>query len=118
MILKRFSHLLLVLALVAATTFAPFQKAALAQSKAQTAPAAQTTAPDLATRLGTIEKALDEKRQELHIPGVSFVIVKDDKVIYMKGLGFKDVERKLPLHPTRCLPSARPPKPSRRSPPQ
>jgi CubicO group peptidase (beta-lactamase class C family) len=100
MLLKRFSHLLLVLALFVATTLAPFQKAALAQSKAQTATAAtQTAAPDLSARLAIIEKALDEKRKELHIPGVSFVIVKDDKVVYMKGLGLKDVERNLPVTP-------------------
>ncbi len=99
MLLKRFSHLLLVLALIAATTLSPFQKAALAQSKAQAATATQTTAPDMPARLAAIEKAIDEKRKELHIPGVSFVIVKDDKVIYMKGLGLKDVERKLPVTP-------------------
>ena len=101
MLLKRFSHLLLVLALIAATTLAPFQKSALAQSKPQTAAAAgaQTAAPDLQSRLAAIEKAIEEKRKELHIPGVSFVIVKDDKVIYMKGLGLKDVERNLPVTP-------------------
>lgn len=101
MILKRFSHLLLVLALFVATTLAPFQKAVLAQSKSQgtVAAKAQVTAPDLSARLAVIEKALDEKRRELHIPGVSFVIVKDDKVIYMKGLGLKDVERNLPVTP-------------------
>src|ERR1044071_1744457 len=99
MILKRFSHLLLVLALVAATTLSPFQKAALAQAQAQTTAASQTTAPDLSARLAAIEKALDEKRRELHIPGVSFVIVKDDKVISVKGLGLKDVGRNLPVTP-------------------
>jgi CubicO group peptidase (beta-lactamase class C family) len=100
MLLKRFSHLLLVLALIAATTLAPFQKSATAQSKPQTAAAGtQTAAPDLQSRLAAIEKAIEEKRRELHIPGVSFVIVKDDKVIYMKGLGLKDVGRNLPVTP-------------------
>ena len=100
MLLKRFSHLLLVLALIATTTLAPFQKSALAQSKAQTATAGtQTAAPDLQSRLAAIEKAIDEKRRELHIPGVSFVIVKDNKVVYMKGLGLKDVGRNLPVTP-------------------
>jgi CubicO group peptidase (beta-lactamase class C family) len=103
MILKRFSHLLLVLALILATILAPFQKTALAQSKSQstaTATAAQaTTTPDLQARLAAIEKAIEEKRKEYHIPGVSLVIVKDDQVVYMKGLGLKDVERKLPVTP-------------------
>jgi CubicO group peptidase (beta-lactamase class C family) len=62
---------------------------------------AQATAPivtsDTAAALATIEKAIDQKRQELGIPGLSLVIVKDDQVIYMKGLGVKDFEKKLPV---------------------
>src|SRR5262249_11443881 len=50
-------------------------------------------------RLAAIEKTIDEKRKELGIPGVSLVIVKDDRVIYLKGLGVKDVERRLPVTP-------------------
>jgi CubicO group peptidase (beta-lactamase class C family) len=100
MILKRFSHLLLVLALLTAATLTPFRKDALAQAKTGSAAAtAQTTVPDLQSRLAAIEKALEEKRKEYHIPGVAFVIVKDDHVIYVKGLGLKDVERKLPVTP-------------------
>ncbi len=49
--------------------------------------------------LAAIEKSIEQRRQELGIPGVSLVIVKDDKVIYMKGLGLKDFERKLPVTP-------------------
>src|SRR4030095_8179835 len=49
--------------------------------------------------LAAIEKAIDQKRQELGIPGASLVIVKDDRVVYMKGLGVKDFERKLPVTP-------------------
>jgi CubicO group peptidase (beta-lactamase class C family) len=98
MTLKRFSHLLLVPALFIATTFAPFKCPALAQSTTQGA-AAATTAPDLNARLAEIEQAIEGKRKEYHIPGVALVIVLDDKVIYMKGLGLKDVERNLPVTP-------------------
>lgn len=52
-------------------------------------------APDLAAKLAAIEKAIDDKRKELGVPGLSLVIVKDDRVIYSKGLGLKDVERNL-----------------------
>src|SRR4051812_15194804 len=97
MLLKRFSHLLLVLALVAATIFSPVQRAAFAQSATQTTSAAPAT--DLSARLAEIEKAIEAKRQKYHVPGISLVIVKDDKVIYMKGLGLKDVERNLPVTP-------------------
>src|ERR1051326_501770 len=64
-------------------------------SQAQAAAAAQ----DLDARLAASEKAVDAKRQELGTPDLSLVIVKDDKVIYMKGLGYKDFERKLAVTP-------------------
>ncbi len=63
-------------------------------------PQAATAAPaDLAERLAAVEKFVEERRQQLGIPGVSLVIVKDDRVIYMKGLGHKDFERKAPVTP-------------------
>src|SRR4051812_37065813 len=98
MTLKRFSHFLLALALIFSTASAPFQRAVFAQAT-QSSAAATQTAPDLQTRLAAIEKAVEEKRKELHIPGVSLVIVKDDHVIYAKGLGLKDVERNLGVTP-------------------
>ena len=100
MILKRFSHLLLVPALLASITLAPFQSAALAQAKPQAATTnASASSSDLASRLAAIEKAVEEKRKAYHIPGISLVIVKDDQVIYMKGLGLKNIERNLPVTP-------------------
>src|SRR5437762_11515697 len=97
MTLKRFSHLLFVLALVATTILSPVQRVALAQSATQAA--TQAAAPDIKACLAAIEKAIEAKRQEYHIPGASLVIVKDVHVICMKGLGLKDVERSLPVTP-------------------
>src|SRR3954447_6293354 len=57
------------------------------------------TATDYITALAAIEKSLEEKRKELGIPGMSLVIVKDDKVIYLKGLGVKDFEKNIPVTP-------------------
>ena len=57
----------------------------------------QTAEPSMETRLAAIEKAIEDGRTALHIPGLSFVIVKDDKVIYSKGFGLRDVERSLPV---------------------
>lgn len=103
MTLKRFSHLLLVSTLFVTTILASFQLPTLAQSTTQDAAAATTstttTAPDLKARLAKIEQAIEEKRKQYHIPGISLAIVHDDKVIYMKGLGLKDVERNLPATP-------------------
>ena len=45
--------------------------------------------------LKTIEDKTDARRKELGIPGMSLVIVKDDQVIYAKGLGYKDFENKV-----------------------
>ncbi len=94
---KRCSRLFLTLSLVVLTSVAPFATPLVAQPPAQTQTAA--SAPDLSARLAAVEKAIDDKRKELGIPGVSLVIVKDDQVIYMKGLGVKDFEHNLPVTP-------------------
>jgi CubicO group peptidase (beta-lactamase class C family) len=84
--MKRIAHLLLAVALAA-----PLVAARPA--------AAQAPAADLDSRLAAIAKTVDEKRQELGIPGASLAIVKDDKVIYAKGFGLRDVDRNLPVTP-------------------
>ena len=60
---------------------------------------AATTATDYSAPLAVIEKTLDEKRKEFGIPGISLAIVKDDKVIYLKGFGVKDFEHNTPVTP-------------------
>src|SRR5215213_900840 len=57
------------------------------------------TAVDYTSALAAIEKSLQDKRKEFGIPGISLAIVKDDKVIYLKGLGVKDYEKKIPVTP-------------------
>jgi CubicO group peptidase (beta-lactamase class C family) len=95
--LRRYLSLALVAAVLlsGAQAFAP-RVAAQTAAKVQTDSAA-THALD--ARLAAIEKAVDEKRIALGIPGVSLVIVKDDKVVYLKGLGYRDFERKVPVTP-------------------
>ena len=66
---------------------------------AQQQAAAAATAQDYSAALAAIEKAIDEKRKELGIPGISLAIVKDDQIIYLKGLGEKDRDKKLPVTP-------------------
>ena len=60
---------------------------------------ATATAQDYSAALTAIEKAIDDKRKELGIPGLSLAIVKDDQIIYIKGLGEKDIVKKLPVTP-------------------
>lgn len=49
--------------------------------------------------VAAIEEKVEARRKELGIPGMSLVIVKDGQVIYMKGLGYKDFEKKVPVTP-------------------
>ena len=70
------------------------------QSMAAKGPAKATaSAQDYTAALAAIEKTIDDKRKELGIPGLSLAIVKDDQIIYIKGLGVKDFEHKLPVTP-------------------
>ncbi|MEQ1645980.1 MAG: serine hydrolase domain-containing protein, partial [Pyrinomonadaceae bacterium] len=58
-----------------------------------------TAAPSYEKALAAIEAKVDARRNELGIPGMSLVIVKDGKVIFMKGLGYKDFENKVAVTP-------------------
>jgi CubicO group peptidase (beta-lactamase class C family) len=87
--LSRFLALVLCLALSIAVV-----PTALVAQQSTTA-----TATDYTSALAAIEKTLEEKRKEFGIPGMSLAIVKDDKVIYLKGLGVKDFERNNPVTP-------------------
>lgn len=53
----------------------------------------------LQTGLQTIEEKVEKRRQELGIPGMSLVIVKDGEIIFMKGFGYKDFEGKVGVTP-------------------
>lgn len=96
--LKQFSRLVSTFLLALLVVAAPLARPIAAQ---QPAPAKATVAPvpNYTEALAAIETAIEAKRKELGIPGLSLVIVKDDKVIYMKGLGLKDIDRKLPVTP-------------------
>lgn len=101
MLHRRFLHTLLALALVSANVLTPAAFAFVPRSdvKAQESKTTTNAAPDLAASLTAIEKTVEEQRKEKGIPGLSLVIVKDDRVIYMKGFGLRDVERNLPVTP-------------------
>ncbi|MGD9560696.1 MAG: serine hydrolase domain-containing protein [Pyrinomonadaceae bacterium] len=53
-------------------------------------------ASNYSAALTAIENKVEARRKELGIPGMSLAIVKDDQVIFAKGLGFKDFENKVP----------------------
>jgi CubicO group peptidase (beta-lactamase class C family) len=60
---------------------------------------ASQTAFDFSKQLAEIEAKVEKRRVELGIPGMSLVIVKDGKIIFNKGLGYKDFEKKIPVTP-------------------
>ncbi len=62
-------------------------------------PVATIDSSELPTALDAIEKAVEEKRRSLNVPGAALVIVKDDEVILKKGFGLRDVEAGLPVTP-------------------
>ncbi len=87
---QRLLRILLVLALVVANLAWP-----LAQGQNQNTATAQSS--DLAEKIANIEKTIEERRKELGVPGVAVAVVKDDKVIFQKGFGLRDIERNLPV---------------------
>jgi len=54
---------------------------------------------DLAAHLNAIEQAVETKRKEQHVPGMTLAIVKNDEVIYLKGFGVADLESSKPVTP-------------------
>ena len=77
----------------------PADKTANVEAAITKAEVTPTTPSDLAASVAAIEKIAEAKRIELGVPGASLVIVKDDKIILMKGFGLREVERRLPVTP-------------------
>lgn len=84
-------HSIFSLALIFTINFAGLSEVAFAQTNTVTTP------PDNTAALKAIEEKAEELRTKHGIPGMSLAIVKDGKVIYAKGLGYKDFENKLPV---------------------
>jgi CubicO group peptidase (beta-lactamase class C family) len=90
---KPFARFILVFALA----FSTFLTSLPAVGYAQVGAAPATATEQYSKALTAIEEKTDARRRELGIPGMSLVIVKDDQIIYSKGLGFKDFENKVPV---------------------
>lgn len=54
----------------------------------------------------SIEKHLDSVLKQWNIPGLAVGIVHKDKLIYSKGFGFRDLEKKLPVNAATTFPIA------------
>lgn len=92
MINKIYLRFLLSLTLVVSISAVSLPPVGYAQTSAQT-----QSSNDLARQLQTIEEKVEARRKELGIPGMSLAIVSDDRIIYAKGLGYKDFEKQVPV---------------------
>ncbi|MDH3627275.1 MAG: serine hydrolase [Acidobacteriota bacterium] len=61
------------------------------------APAAAKTDSDLEARLAELVERMEQRREELHIPGMALVVVKGDEVILARGFGVTDMESNNPV---------------------
>ena len=50
-----------------------------------------------AAKLQGLDTLADQAMKEWKVPGVAIAVVQDGKVIYAKGYGYRDVEKKLPV---------------------
>src|SRR5215472_1622150 len=69
-----------------------------AQNKKKTTLASPAPA-DPTEKLRGLDDLAAKAMDEWKIPGVALAVVKDGKVIYAKGYGFRDVDQKLPVTP-------------------
>lgn len=92
MINRIYLRFLLSLTLVVSIFAVSLPPVGYAQTSAQT-----QSSNDLARQLQTIEEKVEARRKELGIPGMSLAIVSDDRIIYAKGLGYKDFEKQVPV---------------------
>ena len=59
-------------------------------------PTATATPDPFAQSLAAFELELEALRQDLRIPGLSAAVVKDGKLVWARGLGYADVENRVP----------------------
>ena len=67
--------------------------AAFSQSRSE------KVSPEDAKRLERFEKQVDDLRGRLKVPGLSVAVVKEQKLIWAKGFGYADLEKKIPATP-------------------
>ena len=70
-----------------------------AGAPAQSVVAPQKTAPTLAERLDRLAAEFDRNRIDLHVPGAVLAIVRGEEVIFARGFGVADIEKKTPVTP-------------------
>jgi CubicO group peptidase (beta-lactamase class C family) len=72
----------------------------IAQKKAAAAPARV----DPASKLQGLDDLAAQAMQQWRVPGLALGVVKEGKLIYAKGYGFRDLEHKLPVNTNTLFP--------------
>lgn len=67
---------------------------------------AQTTAHPFQQKIPRVEKYLDSLMKDWEIPGMGIAIVYKDQLIFSKGLGYRDLAKKLPFDSKTVFPVA------------
>ena len=61
---------------------------------------------NVSQKLNGFDKTVEQMLKEWNVPGCGIAIVVKDKVVFAKGYGLRDVEKKLPVTPTTLFPIA------------
>jgi CubicO group peptidase (beta-lactamase class C family) len=73
---------------------------ALALALAISAPVARAQAPDANSKLSGFDSYMEQTLKDWNTPGIGVGIVVNDKLVFAKGYGYRDYEKKLPFTPT------------------
>ena len=69
-------------------------------------PTARAQSPDVASKLGDFDAYMNQILKDWNTPGIGVGIVVNDKLVFAKGYGFRDYEKKVPFTPTTLCPIA------------
>src|SRR5262245_27969105 len=50
-------------------------------------------------KLGGLDQFIEDTMKQWKVPGLAVAVVQDGKVVHMKGYGFRDVDKQLPVTP-------------------
>ena len=67
-------------------------------------PIATLPPESLEQRLNRLAEKLEQRRENLHIPGMAIAVVKDDEVIFVRGFGLSDLSNETPVTPETIFP--------------
>jgi CubicO group peptidase (beta-lactamase class C family) len=63
------------------------------------APGARAQAPDITSKLSGFDSYMEQVLKEWNTPGIGVGIVVNDKLVFAKGYGYRDYDKKLPFTP-------------------